>query len=52
MFEDFITQAITDIYNIMCSLVAYDKMQPDYEYDESSLGYSSIPKDSTLKSLT
>ena len=26
MFEDFITQAITDRYNLMCSLVAHDKM--------------------------
>ena len=36
-FEDFITQAITKRYNLMCSLVAYDKMQPDYEDDEISL---------------
>ena len=35
----------------MCSLVAHDKIQPDYEYDESSLGDSSIPKDSTTKAL-
>ena len=25
MFEDFITNAITDIYNLMCSTVAHDK---------------------------
>ena len=25
-FEGFITQAITDRYNIMCSLVAHDRM--------------------------
>ena len=37
-FEDFITQAITDRYNLMCSLVAHDRLQPDYEYDESSIG--------------
>ena len=30
MFEDFITHAITDRYNLMCYLVAYDKMKPDY----------------------
>ena len=30
-FEDFITQAITDRYNIMCYLVAHDKLQPDYK---------------------
>ena len=28
--EDFITQARTDRYNLMCSLVAYDRLQPDY----------------------
>ena len=49
MFEDFITQARTDRYNIMCSLFAHDKMQPDYEDDEISLGYWSIPKDTTPK---
>ena len=32
-FEDFIIQSRTDRYNIMCSLVAHDKMQPDYEDD-------------------
>ena len=52
MFEDFITHAGTDRYNIMCSLVAHDKMQPNYEYDESSLGDRSIPKDATTKLLT
>ena len=25
IFEDFITHAITDRYNLMCSIVAYDK---------------------------
>ena len=38
MFEDFITQAITDRYNIMCSLVSHDKMKPYYEDSEISLG--------------
>ena len=35
----------------MCSLVAHDKIQPDYEDVEISLGDSSIPKDATPKSL-
>ena len=35
MFEDFIKHARTDRYNIICSLVAHDKIQPDYEYDKS-----------------
>ena len=30
-FEYFITQARTDRYNIMCSLVAYDRLQTDYK---------------------
>ena len=38
LFEDFITHARTDRYNIMCYLVAHDKIQPDYEDDEISLG--------------
>ena len=51
MFEDFITHARTDRYNLMCSLVAHDKIQPAYEYDEISIGDRSIPKDSTTKAL-
>ena len=43
MFEDFITHTRTDRYNLMCSLVAHDKMQTNDEDDESSLGYRSIP---------
>ena len=30
MFEDFITHAKTDKNNLMCSLVAHDKLQPAY----------------------
>ena len=48
-FEDFITQARTDQYNIMCSLVAHDRLQLDYKDDESSIGYRAIPDDSTRK---
>ena len=54
MFEDFITHARSDRYNLMCSLVAYDKIQPYYEDDEISIGDRSIPKNATtevLKSL-
>ena len=51
MFEDFITHTRTDRYNIMCFLVAHDKIQPDYEDDEISIGDRSIPKDETTKSL-
>ena len=52
MIEYFITHARTDRYNLMCYLLVHDKMQPYCEDDESSLGDSSIPKDSTKKSLT
>ena len=30
-FEDFITQARTDRYDIMCYLVAHDRMEHDYK---------------------
>ena len=44
MFEDFITHVRTDRYNLMCSLFANDKIQPDYEDDKISIGDRSIPK--------
>ena len=31
MYDDFITQARTDRYNLMFSLVAHDKLQPNYK---------------------
>ena len=39
-FEDFITQARTDRYNLMCSLVAHDRLQLYYKDDERSIGDS------------
>ena len=50
-FEDFITHAGTDRYNIMCYIVAYDKKQPAYEDDERSLGDSLITKNETTEEL-
>ena len=50
-FEDSITQEITDRYNLMCSLVSHDKLQLDYKYYESSIGYMSIPDSAKTKSL-
>ena len=50
-FEDFITQARTDLYNLMCSLVAHDRLEPDYKDDESSIGDREIPNDATIKTL-
>ena len=51
IFEDFITHARTYRYNLICYLVAHDKIQPNNEYDESSIGDRSIPKNATTKSL-
>ena len=48
-FEDFITQARTDQYNLMCSLVAHDRLQLDYKDDEISIGDREIPNDATIK---
>ena len=48
-FEYFITQARTDRYNIICSLVAHNKLQNDYKYYESSIGNRSIPNYATVK---
>ena len=51
MFDDFITQARTDQYNLMCSLVAHDRLQLDYKDDEISIGDRKIPNDATIKTL-
>ena len=37
-FKDFITQARTNRYNIMCSLVDHDRLQLDYKDYDSSIG--------------
>ena len=50
-FEDFITQARTDRYNIMCSLVAHDRLQENKPDDESSIGDRVIPNDATVTAL-
>ena len=50
-FEGFIIQDRTDRYNIMCSLVAHDRMENNKQYDESSIGDIEIPKDATVKAL-
>ena len=47
MFEDCIMHSRTDRYNIMCSSVEYDKIEPAYEDDESGIGNRSIHKDAT-----
>ena len=50
-FEDFITQARTDQYNLMCSLVAHDRLQPDYEDDVISIGDIEILNDASVNKL-
>ena len=42
-FESFITQDRTYRYNIMCSLVAHDRMQDNKKDDESSISDILIP---------
>ena len=51
MYEDFITHARIYRYNIMCSLVSHDQIQPAYEDDEIIIGDMSIPKNATTKTL-
>ena len=51
LLEYFITHAKTDRYNLMCSLVAHDKIQLAYEYDESSIVDRLIPKHETTEAL-
>ena len=50
-FEDFITQARTYRYNLMCCLVAHDILQLDYKYYERSIGDREIPDNATTKTL-
>ena len=51
LFEDFITNARNDRYNILCCIVAHDKKQPAYEDDESIIGDRIIPKHVTTEAL-
>ena len=50
-FEGFMTQARTYLYNLMCSLVAHDRLQLDYKDDEISIVDRAIPNDATIKTL-
>ena len=49
IFEYFIKHARTDRYNLMCYLVAHEKIQPAYEDNEIIIGDRSIPKNATTK---
>ena len=50
-FEYFITLARKDQYNIICSLVAHDRLQENKPDDEISIGDRVIPNDATVKAL-
>ena len=51
VFEDFIKNLTTDRYNIMCSIIAYNKQQPTYVDDEISGGGTPITKNATTEEL-
>ena len=51
VFEDYIRNARTYIYNSMCYITAHYKLLPTYVNDASSCGGISIPKNSTTSSL-
>ena len=50
-FDGFITQARTDWYNTMCSLVNHNRFQTDYKDDENSIGDRAIPNNATVNEL-
>ena len=50
-FEGFITQNRTDRYNIMCYLVANDRMRDNKQDDEISISDRVIPNDATVKAI-
>ena len=51
MSEYFITHAITNRYNLLCSIVAHDKKQPAYGYYDNSIGDRIIPKQVKTEAL-
>ena len=51
LFEYFITHAVTDRYNILCSLVAHDKKQLTYEYNEIIIGDRLMTEHVTTETL-
>ena len=51
LFEGFIKNARTDIYNIICSIDAHEKINPSGHYDGSSGGGYPLPSNSTIEAL-
>ena len=50
-FEDFIAQARTDRYNLICFLVANDRLQQDYKDDERRILDRVMTDDETIKKI-
>ena len=51
VFEEFIINARTDRYNLMCSIDAHGKHKPSYFGDSSSGGCNALPSNSTTETL-
>ena len=51
LFEYSVTNELTNRYDLMCSIVAHDKKQPAYEYDEKIIGDRLMPKNMTIEGL-
>ena len=51
LFEDFITHARNDRYNILCSLVVHHIIKSAYEDEEISIGDRLISKNVTTEAL-
>ena len=51
LFEDFMTHAGTDRYNLLCFIVTHDKKQPSFEDEGKSIGDIPITKNVTIEAL-
>ena len=51
MFGEFIRNARTDRYNLMCSIDANEKEHPSYFDDVSRSGGNALPSNSSTKAL-
>ena len=51
MFGDFIINAITERYNLICYITAHDRKQSSYVDDSSSGDGRAIPNNATTASL-
>ena len=51
VFGYFIRNALTDRYNLMCSINEHDRQQPTYFYDSNSAGSISILNNGTISAI-